>query len=165
MADGVAKKKIYVETSIISYLAARPSASIQDAARQLSTHEWWENESRRYDLYVSQAVWKEASRGDADAAARRMKILDGMSELTADDNALMLATAFIEGHAVPKEYPDDALHIAIAAVGGMDYLLSWNFKHITNADTIPIVQRICLEKGYRCPMICTPQMMRREDAT
>lgn len=93
-----------------------------------------------------------------------MAALSGMMELQADERAQLLATKLIEGKAVPFEYPDDALHIAIAALNKMDYLVSWNFKHIANAHTIPMVKKICEENGFTCPEICTPQMLQEEES-
>jgi len=153
------KRKVYVETSVISNLTARPSANIVDAARQLSTQIWWEQESYRYDLYSSPVVRREAQKGDPDAAKKRIAALDGIPELALDEKAAALAARLIAENAVPEEFPDDAMHISIAAVNGMDYLLSWNFKHITNAQKIPDIRRVCEASGMRCPEICTPQML------
>ncbi len=91
-----------------------------------------------------------------------MSALEGIPELdvTAEDSNL--ARQLINGKAVSKEYPDDALHIAVAATQKMDYLVSWNFKHITNGQTIPLIEKICREHGYGCPVICTPQMLQEE---
>ena len=104
-------------------------------------------------------VAQEVRKGDPEAAKRRVEALSGIPELDVSQTELDLARKLIDGKAVPKEYPDDALHIAIATVHGMDYLVSWNFKHITNGQTIPLVVRICREAGYVCPCICTPQML------
>jgi len=153
------KKKVYVETTVISDATALPSKDLILAGRQIVSREWLDAAKSRYELYSSFLVRREALRGDADAASRRMTALREMMELEADDRAQMLALKLIEGKAVPKEYPDDALHIATAALNGMDYLVSWNFKHITNAQTIPLVKRICESNGFTCPEICTPQML------
>ena len=90
-----------------------------------------------------------------------LKFNAGIPELAVDVRTFDLARKLIEGKAVPKEYPDDALHIAIAALHSVDYLVSWNFKHITNAETIPLVRKICEANGYSCPEICTPQMLQK----
>ena len=107
----------------------------------------------------------EVRRGDPEAAQRRIEALRDIPELVADSRAVALAIKLMDGKAVPKEYPDDALHIATAALNAMDYLVSWNFKHITNAQTIPLIRRICEANGYRCPEICTPMMLQKGDAT
>ena len=154
-----AKKKVYVETTVISDATALPSKDLVLAGRQFVSREWLESAKVKYDLYSSFLVRREALKGDPDAASRRMAALTDFRELQADDQAQRLAMKLLEGKAVPKEYPDDALHIAIAALNEMDYLVSWNFRHITNAQTIPLVKRICAENGYTCPEICTPQML------
>ena len=153
------KKKVYVETTVISDATAIPSKDLILAARQIVSREWLETAKSKYSLHSSFLVRKESLKGDSAAAARRLDALTGMRELEADERAFELAGKLISGKAVPKEYPDDALHIATAALNKMDYLVSWNFKHITNAQTIPLVKRICEENGYRCPEICTPQML------
>ena len=153
---GAKKLKVYVETTVVSDATALPTNDLTLAGRQMTTREWWKTAAQRYDLFVSFLVRKECLRGDPDAAKRRTEAMQGITELGADNRALALAQSLIAGHAVPKEYPDDALHIATAALNEMDVLVSWNFKHITNAHTIPLVQKICEENGYRCPQICTP---------
>ncbi len=158
------KKKVYVETSVISNLTARPASNIADAARQLSTHAWWEAEACRYELYSSPVVRREASKGDPVAAKKRIDALSGVPELAFSEQAAALAERLIADGAVPAGSPDDALHIAIAAVNGMDYLLSWNFKHITNAQKIPDIRRACAASGVQCPEICTPQMLQEGES-
>lgn len=153
------KKKVYVETTVISDVTSSPARDLVQAGRQVVTREWWATAAERFELYSSPVVAQEARRGDAAAAARRVAALEGIPELGADNAAVALAKELIAKKAVPKEYPDDALHIAIATLNGMDYLVSWNFKHITNAHTIPLVEKICKENGYACPCICTPQML------
>ena len=153
------KIKVYVETTVVSDATALPSKDLILAARQIVSREWLETAKSKYSLHSSFLVRKESLKGDTDAAARRMEALKGMLELEADERAFELAGKLISGKAVPKEYPDDALHIATAALNKMDYLVSWNFKHITNAQTIPLVKRICEDNGFRCPEICTPQML------
>ena len=123
------------------------------------TKEWWNSAADRFMLHSSRVVDKEIRRGDAEASKRRLDAMAGIPELAVTPTAISLAQKLIDRKAVPKEYPDDALHIATAAVNGMDYLVSWNFKHITNANTIPLIERICREEGYQCPCICTPQML------
>ena len=129
---------------------------------QIVTKEWWRTAGSRFDLHCSDAVKREAGKGDAEAAQRRLDALEGIPELATSMESLLLAKALIDGKAVPKEYPDDALHIAIAAVSQMDFLVSWNFKHITNAQTIPLVKRICESVGCKCPEICTPYQLQPE---
>ena len=153
------KKKVYVETTVVSDATALPSRDVIQLGRQLITKEWWQTASERFDLYSSLVVARETRKGDPEAVARRVAALVGIPELDVTEREYALARKLIAGHAVPREYLDDALHIAVAATQKMDYLVSWNFKHITNGQTIPIIERICMESGYVCPRICTPQML------
>ena len=153
------KKKVYVETTVVSDATALPTNDLVMAGRRYVTKEWWKSAADRFMLHSSRVVDKEIRRGDAEAAKRRLDAMAGIPELAVSPTAISLAQKLIDRKAVPKEYPDDALHIATAAVNGMDYLVSWNFKHITNANTIPLIERICREEGFQCPCICTPQML------
>ena len=153
------KKKVYVETPVVSDATALPARDIVQLGRQVVTREWWATAAQRFDLFSSPVVAKEIRRGDPEAAQRRIDALVGISELDVSQRELELARKLVDGKAVPKEFPDDALHIAVAATHAMDYLVSWNFKHITNGHTIPLVERICRNEGYVCPCICTPQML------
>ncbi len=155
------KKKVYVETTVVSDATALPTNNLALAGRQMVTREWWETAADRFELYSSSVVSQEVRRGDPNAARRRVDLLKDIPELAVDVRTFDLARKLIEGKAVPKEYPDDALHIAIAAFHSVDYLVSWNFKHITNAETIPLVRKICEANGYSCPEICTPQMLQK----
>jgi len=159
MANEKTKPKVYVETTVISDATALPTNDLVLAGRQYVTREWWKTAAERYSLYSSRTVDMEIRRGDVEAAMRRVEALRDIPEVETTDAAIRLAKILIERKAVPREYPDDALHIAIAAANGMDYLVSWNFKHITNANTIPLIEQICSENGYQCPCICTPQML------
>jgi len=153
------KKKVYVETTVISDATALPARDVVQLGRQVVTREWWATAAQRFDLFVSPVVAKEIRRGDPDAAQRRIDALVGIPQLDVSQRELELARKLVEGKSVPKEFPDDALHIAVAATHAMDYLVSWNFKHITNGHMIPLVERICNMEGYVCPCICTPQML------
>ena len=150
-------KTVYVETSIFSYLTARPTRDLLAAARQQMTREWWDIHRMRFELFVSPLVDQEARRGDTDAAQRRVEALIELPTLEIVENAYELATALIAESALPRTAEDDATHIALAAVHGMDYLLTWNCRHIDNAETKPIVRSVCAAHGCSCPEICTPE--------
>ena len=113
-------------------------------------------------MFVSPVVRREAANGDAEVAKRRMEALGGISELEFTAEATSLAQKLAEAKAVPEKFKEDALHIAIAAVECMDYLVSWNFRHITNAQMIPKIKRVCEVNGYVCAEICTPLMLQEE---
>ena len=159
MAEKHSKPKVYVETTVVSDATALPTNDLVLAGRQYVTREWWKTSRERFDLYSSRVVDIEIRRGDVGAAQRRVAAMKDIPEVEVSKAAVRLARELIDRKAVPKEYPDDELHIAAAATNGLDYLVSWNFKHITNANTIPLVARICAENGYQCPCICTPQML------
>jgi predicted nucleic acid-binding protein len=151
------KKKVYIETSIISYLAAKPSKNLLSAAWQSVTNEWWENRRQMFDIYISELVKEESKRGDSNASQKRLESISGIPILNLNEDIINLAEKLIKQDAVPEKAADDALHIAISAVHYMDYLLTWNFRHIDNAETKPIVRSVCILNGYQCPEICTPQ--------
>ena len=153
------KPKVYVETTVVSDATALPARDVVQLGRQVVTRDWWATAGERFDLYSSKVVDREIRMGDPEAARRRVDAMRGQPELEVGPLEVELAQKLIDGKAVPKEYPDDALHIAVAAIHGMDYLVSWNFKHITNGQTIPLVAKICRDVGYECPCICTPQML------
>ena len=156
------KKKVYVETSVISNLTARPSRNVIDAGHQVATCEWWESCQGKLELYSSPVVGREAAKGDANAAALRMAILAKTMTLPVSDAAIDLAERLLDETAVPRTSFDDALHIAVAVINKMDFLVTWNCKHIANAVTMPKIYRVCRDAGYACPLICTPEQMKGE---
>lgn len=151
------KAKVYVETSVISYLTSRPDRDLVIAGNQQVTHEWWQKRRTMYDLYISQLVVQEASFGDATAAADRLKALHEIPLLPLTEEGKQLAERLVSKGAIPKKVIEDALHIAIATSNGMEYLLTWNFKHIANAVTRGKIEAVCRDEGYEPPIICTPQ--------
>ncbi len=150
------RKSVYIETSIVSYLAARRSRNLVVAAWQEVSWEFWEAQRSGYDLYTSELVIAEASVGDAEAAERRVALLRGLRELTVSDEAKALAGAILADGALPRRAEFDALHIAVATVHSLDLILTWNCRHIDNPVSKPRVREICWESGYACPEICTP---------
>lgn len=154
--------KVYVETSVISYLASRPSRDLVIAANQQTTSEWWVERRANYELYISQLVVQEAGSGDADAAERRMQILETIPLLEISEKAAKLAEQLVKRGAVPQVAVEDALHIAVATVNGMAYLLTWNFRHIANATLRSKIEAICRDEGYEPPVICSPQELLEE---
>lgn len=150
------KPTVYIETTIVSYLTAKPSRDLVVAARQQVTREWWERTSRSFELYASPLVWQEAAEGDAGAAQRRLAALERTKALEIPAAALDLAEAILASGIIPAKVADDAAHVAIGAVNGMDYLLTWNCTHIANAANRPRIELLVTRHGYRCPVICTP---------
>lgn len=150
------KSKVYIETSVLSYLSGRLSRDVVVVGRQEITREMWPLLTTQYDCYVSALVREEIERGDPEAASGRLANLDGIAVLTISDDARTLARAMIETHLVPSRFPEDALHIAIAAVHGMDYVLTWNFKHLNNVQTKGKIADFIEECGYGPPLVCSP---------
>ncbi len=121
------------------------------------THHWWAQHARRFRLFVSQAVIREAAAGDNDAAQRRLRFLENIPLLELNEEALALAEQLIAARALPAQAVEDALHIAVATVHGMDFLLTWNMKHIANAIRRGQIEATCRAAGYHPPVICTPE--------
>lgn len=151
------KPRVYIETSIPSYLTARPSNDIRATANQNTTIEWWEYRKHDFDVFVSEFVIAEASQGDPKASARRMEVIAEIKELEVTEEVKLLAKALIAEGPIPKNAEIDAYHIAVATVNGMDYLLTWNCTHIANAVMRSKVESVCRKHGYEPPIICTPQ--------
>ena len=158
------KKKVYIETSVISNLTSRPSLNIRDAARQLVTHDWWDNQREHFELYSSVLVFAEAMAGDPDAAKRRLEALQMTQNLEITPMMEDLAEKLLTATAVPRTSFEDAVHIACATIYRMDYLLTWNCKHIANAETMPKIFKVCKEAGYECPVLCTPEQLERRNS-
>ena len=150
------KEALYIETSIIGYLTARFSNNLILMANVEATREWWDTRSTHFNLYISQTVLDEVSRGDREKASRRVEILQGLPLLEVNEAVQDLAIQFLSKSNLPPKAADDALHIAVATVYGLDYLLTWNCKHIANAQIQKKLAQISLDAGYELPTICTP---------
>jgi predicted nucleic acid-binding protein len=150
------KPTVYLETSIISYLAAHPSRDLLIAANQQATHEWWQMRRERFELVISDVVIQEISAGDPGAASRRREFVLGLRTLTAGQSDAALAARLVASLRLPHRAALDALHVATAAVNGLDYLLTWNCAHIANAAFRHGIESTCGEYGYPAPVICTP---------
>lgn len=151
------KPRIYIETSIPSYLTARRSRDLIATANQELTQEWWETRKDDFYLVISEFVLREASAGDPIAASNRLAAIAGIPELNVTDEVGLLARILVEQIPIPEKAQLDAFHIAVAAVHGIDYLLTWNCTHINNAELRPKIEAICRSLGFEPPIICTPQ--------
>lgn len=151
------KPIVYIESSVISYLVSRPSRDVVIAGRQAISQDWWDNHRYRFDLRVSALVEEEIGRGDSWAAERRLKIIEGIPLLSISDEAVNLANALITKSVVPENSKEDALHISVAAAQGVDFLLTWNFKHINNAEKKSAIFLLVESFGFVCPQICSPE--------
>lgn len=155
------KPKVYVESSVISYLTARPSNDLIKAARQAITEAWWSENPGYFSVFVSELVEEEIAQGHPEAAARRMAITANIKNLSITEEARSIAEHLLSVQAVPARNEEDALHIGIAAANGIDFLLTWNFKHINNACTKAAIRRVIEELGYQCPELCSPEELEK----
>ena len=150
-------KSVYIESSVISYITARPSRDVVTSARQTITIEWWEEYKDSFDAFISELVIEEIGSGDLVAAKRRLSMIEKLPVLEATENSKTLAKALLAENAIPKSSAEDALHISIAAVQGIDFLLTWNFKHINNANTRDRISKVIIQLDYICPVLCSPE--------
>lgn len=156
------KPLVYLETSFISYLTARVSANPDIARKQAATRRWWEECAPYCNLVVSDAVLKEAGKGDPDPVTRRMAVAATLPVVETTDEVLQLARLLLEAHAIPPDSTTDAVHVAAATIYKADILLSWNCRHIANSSALPKTYRTILEAGYDCPVIATPEQRLEE---
>jgi predicted nucleic acid-binding protein len=155
------KPTVYLETTVISYLTARQSSDLVLAAQQQITCDWW---SRRglYDLYVSDLVITEASSGDLVAAKARLDVLQAIEVLGITEQSISLAEILVSELAIPPAARRDAIHVAVAAANGIDYLLTWNCRHLANLHQRARIERVCREHGFEPPLIGTPYELQEE---
>jgi len=151
------KQSVYIETTVVSYLVSRPSRDLIIAGHQEATRELWPKLNRDYDTYVSALVFQEAGRGHAEQAEKRLAAIKPFKMLDVDDKARLLAKKIVLGKGMPEKYPEDALHVAIAAVNGISVIVTWNFAHLTNPFTRMMVRQIVENEGYISPEICSPE--------
>ena len=150
------KPRVYLETTIPSYLTALPSRDLILAAHQQITRDWWDRRAR-FELFVSDLVIREAGAGGEEAAARRLQATGEASVLPLSTEATALARALVNEGPLPAKAAIDALHIGIAVTNGMDYLLTWNCTHIANATMRSRIEAVCRLRRYEPPVICTPE--------
>lgn len=148
--------KVYIETSIVSYLTGRPSREIVALGHQQVTQDWWERKRSAFELYTSEVVIAEAERGDPTAAAARLSVLASIQRLPPTSASEELVPLLLSETKLPPEPLIDMAHISIATVHGMQFLLTWNCKHIANAQIVRAVERVCRLRGFEPPVLCTP---------
>ena len=157
------KAKLYLETTIPSYLVGRASRDLLVAAHQQITCDWWESRRADFDLYTSELVLQEVRAGDAQLATRRLEFLAGVPLLTVSSEILELAEKLIAEGPIPQKTAGDAVHIAVATVYGCEYLLTWNCRHIANAELHRAIRRVVERYGYEVPNLCTPEELMGEE--
>jgi len=150
------RARLYLESTIPSYLVARPGQAVVVAAQQLITHQWWAKRLKDFDVFISQVVLEEISAGDRGMARQRIELVKSFQELRLTDEVDALAKALLRRGLLPLNAARDAAHIAVATVHGMHFLLTWNCRHIANAELLSKVETVCERLGYKCPVVCTP---------
>lgn len=160
-----AKPKVYIETTVVSCLTARPSRDIVTLAHQEITQDWWRSAARRFDLVASDVVRDKAADGDHEAARTRLGKLAHVAILNLTAEASALAEELLDAGALPRLATQDAVHIAIAVINSVDYFVTWNLRHIANAVARTAIERTCRRAGYRPTVICTPEALLETDAS
>jgi predicted nucleic acid-binding protein len=147
---------VYLETTIFSYLVARPSRDVVVAGHQQTTADWWAKRRHEFICVVSDFLVTEISRGDAAPSGARLRLAAGLPRLQTTPEVLRLAGQFVAAGALPHNAQADALHLALAVAGGVNYLLTWNCAHLANAQLVGRMQEVASRAGWRLPAICTP---------
>ena len=147
---------VYIETTIVSYLVARPSRDLIAAGHQQLTREWWDTRRSKFACFISEIVLDEARGGDPEQAAMRLQKLEGFPRLTVTVEAERLAAMFLQG-VLPSKAAQDAAPLAIATIGHVKYLLTWNCSHLANAQILDRLEPIALAAGFKLPRVCTPE--------
>jgi predicted nucleic acid-binding protein len=153
-------KTVYIETSILGYLTARPTDNLILAANTKVTQDWWDEYRSSLVLYASEIVEDEVAMGDSKIAAQRLNLLQSITFLDLTEEAVELAQEFLRQSNLPPKASNDALHMALATVYNLDYLLTWNCKHMANAKIQRKLSQISFDLGYELPCICTPYEFR-----
>jgi predicted nucleic acid-binding protein len=158
------KPRVYVETTVISYLTSRPSRDIVVAAHQEVTRNWWKSCEEQFEMVASELVVRESSGGDETAARDRLEVLGSLVLLGASPEALALAARLTTTAAIPPKAATDALHLAIATVHGAEYLVTWNCRYLANATMRMHIDAVIRDAGYESPIICTPEELMEDDS-
>ena len=157
------KRKVYVETSVVGYYTGRASRDVVIAGHQQATQDFWPLLSQDLWPHISALVVKEAGKGDPDLARKRLDAIRSFPVLATTPEAERLAQGILDGHGIPAQYPEDALHIAVAAIGGMEFVVTWNFSHINNPFTKMMIRQAVENAGYECPEIVSPDAFLGEE--
>lgn len=151
------KKLVYIESSVVSYLTAKPSRDLIVAAYQKITRDWWDSELNKHECFISDFVVDEISRGDVNASLERLKAIKGFKKLSLNEEVFDIVKEYKKFLYIPEKSQLDLYHLALSVGNGMDYVLSWNFKHIANVYIRKKLTELNLSLGLRTPTICTPE--------
>lgn len=150
------KPKVYIETSVVSYLVADMSENVRISGHQLATREFWEL-LPTCNAFISDTVVEEASKGDESKAQKRLWKIRDFPVLEIDEKTQALAIQLVSKKAIPEKCPEDALHIAVAAINEMEFVVTWNFRHINNPFMMRKISAVVTDEGYPMPVICSPE--------
>jgi hypothetical protein len=156
------KETVYLETTVVSYYTSRPSNDIIVLSRQRLTEQWWTDAFKRFDIFISEAVIEEATAGDPIASQKRLEALSTCSLLDIDDEVSKIYNVYLDRLEIPEKAFRDALHLAVATVHKMDFLVTWNCAHIANGETIKRLIAVNSELGLSIPVIVTPEELMKE---
>lgn len=157
------KESIYIENSVIGYYTSRPNPDILTRAHQEITRKWWPKAIKKYNVFVSEIVIDEASRGDPNIAKKRLEEIKNFTVLEKTKDVDNLSQVYIDKLNIPPKSIGDADHLAIACLNEIDYLVTWNCAHICNAEIIKKLMKINNQLGVHTPIICTPESLMEED--
>lgn len=153
------KPSVYIEKTIIGYLTIRPPKEVSVLSKVMETKRWWAQARQRFEVFTSELTVRESSAGDPVAAGERINLLNQLPTLLSKKASVALAEHLLTKGALPAKARADAEHVAIAAVSGMDYLLTWNCRHIANAALRKLIEQVCRDRGFEPPIICTPSQL------
>jgi hypothetical protein len=153
------KSTVYIETTIVSYLTARPSRDVVRLSHEILTRKWWRSSRPRFDLYTSVFTTDEAAAGDPTAAAERMQALQDIPLLPIDPQVTTLAEQLARSLKLPERSRVDAAHVAVSAVHGVAFLLTWNCRHLANGALTDKIEETCGLAGFVAPRILTPELL------
>jgi hypothetical protein len=149
--------RVYIESTIPSYVVARPARDLLQAARQQLAKDWWDLKRHEHELFISQVVLDEIASGEREMAQRRLALVASLTMLDLSTDAETLAESILRSGLLPAKADGDAAHIALATVHEMDILLTWNCRHIANAAIVGPLRRLVEGQGYTLPEIYTPE--------
>lgn len=149
-------ESVYIETTIVSYLVARPAVGTLAHQWQVWTEDWWRLRRSRFECVVSAEVLREAAEGDPEASRRRLQALSHLTVVRRTPAVDELASALLVAGPLPAKAKADAAHLAVASVYRLDYLLTWNLKHLANAVILARLRPVVEQHGFRLPLVCTP---------
>ncbi len=150
------KRKVYIETSVISYFVADMSENIRISGHQLATHDFWKL-LPEFEVFISDTVVEETSKGDEKKVQKRLRTIRDFPVLDIDEETQKLAIKLVREKAIPEKCPEDALHIAVAAINEIEFIITWNFKHINNPFMMRKISDVVTNAGYPMPITCSPE--------